>query len=163
REMFLTAMLHTDVPVDELSADLSGHGTRGTWRNLLFRHLFNYLPDFGLDEFTIGGLPAHPLVVENGYSKFDLELFVLSAAEGIRIRAVYGTDFFARDDVAALLARYEALLLSLDADPGRPVGEVPVWSEQDHTVIDTANRTATVDLPEHVLCAIRDRCRDTPG
>jgi amino acid adenylation domain-containing protein len=148
REVFFESLVHLDVPVDDLAADV------GPGRNVLFRHLFNYITGDGLAEFTIGGLTARPLMTENGFSKFDLELFVISTAGEIGLRAVYGTEFLDRETVEAMLARYEALLLTCAADPDRPTGELRVWSDQDHAVIEAANRTATPLATDSVLAAI---------
>jgi non-ribosomal peptide synthetase component F len=160
REVFFDSLLRADVPVDDLSAELPRQGS--TWRNLLFRHLFNYVSELGLEQFTLAGMPARPLIVENGCSKFDLELFVLSSKERIRVRAVYGTEFFERDEVTSLLSRYERLLLTLGAEPDRPLGEFRVWSEQDEAVIDAANATRKDGLPLSQLTVLRERCLSAP-
>ncbi|HEX5495831.1 MAG TPA: amino acid adenylation domain-containing protein [Mycobacteriales bacterium] len=162
REVFFDSLLHADVPVDNLSADLSRTGS--SWRDLLFRHLFNYVAGLGLDGFTIGGMDARPIMVENGYSKFDLEFFVLSSPEDIWIRAVYGTEFLGRDEVAGLLARYETLLVRLGtgAVVDTPVQGIEVWSDRDRHLVDTVNRTAGPVEPERVLDAVRDQVTASP-
>ncbi|MFL6121949.1 non-ribosomal peptide synthetase [Actinophytocola sp.] len=157
---FLEAIAHADVPVDNLYAEVARDG--GSWRNTLFRHVFNYVPGVDLGEFTIGGLTATPLVVEIPYSKFDLEFFVLSGAADIRLRAVFSTDVFTRDQVHALLARYDRLLVSLGADTRRPVRDVRLWSEHDHAVIDAANDTTADAGPGTVVDAVRRRVAESP-
>ncbi|MFG2353524.1 amino acid adenylation domain-containing protein [Streptomyces sp. NPDC048521] len=151
REVFFEALAHADVPVDHLTPLVPRGGS--SWRNMLFRHLFNYVPGSVLPRFAIGGLTAEPLVVENGYSKFDLEFFVVSAPDRLRVRAVYCTELLTRQDVELLLQRYEALLVQLAEDVERPVGALRVWSEQDRTVIASANRTQAEVGSESVLTA----------
>ncbi|HSR26766.1 MAG TPA: condensation domain-containing protein, partial [Candidatus Eisenbacteria bacterium] len=160
REVFFESLAHADVPVDDLSAELPRGGH--SWRHLLFRHLFNYLPGLGVEEFTIDGRPARTLLVENGYSKFDLELFVLSTSDRIRLRAVYGTEFLARDDVTNLLDRYEALLRILPDVLDRPVGELPMYSDRDRRIIEAANATAAGVQPATVPEAIHRHVTATP-
>lgn len=157
---FLEGIAHADVPVDSLYSEVTRDGA--SWRNSLFRHVFNYVPDMDLGEFTIGGLAAAPLVVEIPYSKFDLELFVMSSAEGIRLRTVYSTDVFTSEQVRALLRRYDRLLVTAGAEPRRPVLDVPLWSEHDHAVIDAANRTAESGGPDTVMDTVRGRVAESP-
>jgi amino acid adenylation domain-containing protein len=161
REVFFESLAHADVPVDDLAAELPRRGH--SWRHLLFRHLFNYVPRLGVEEFTIDGRPARSLLVENGYSKFDLELFVLSGADRFRLRAVYGTEFFTRDDVTRLLDRYEALLRILPDALDRPVGELSMYSDRDRAVIEAANTTAAAVHPATVPEAIHLHVAANPG
>ncbi len=156
---FLEAIAHADVPVDNLYAEVARGGS--SWRNTLFRHVFNYVPGVDLGGFTIGGLAATPLVIEIPYSKFDLEFFVMSTAEDVRLRAVFSTDVFTGDQVRALLCRYDQLLVSLGADTRRPARDVALWSEDDHAVIDAANRTDAAGQGT-VLDAVRRRVAESP-
>jgi amino acid adenylation domain-containing protein len=158
--VFLEAIAHADVPVDNLYSEVARGGS--SWRNTLFRHVFNYVPGIDLGEFTIGGLTATPLVTEIPYSKFDLELFVMSGAADVRLRAVFSTDVFTRDQVRALLRRYDRLLVSLGADTRLPVRDVSLWSEKDHAVIDAANRTTADTGPGTVVDAVRSRMTESP-
>ncbi|WP_328454215.1 non-ribosomal peptide synthetase [Amycolatopsis sp. NBC_00438] len=153
RDTYFGALLHADVPVDcypELVPRVDS-----TWRNRLCRHLFNYFPQLALGSgATVAGRPARMLVVENGYSKFDLEFGFASSADELRVIARHATGKLDRADVEALLLRYDALLVACGADPDRPIGDIPVWSEQDHAVIDAANDTARTHEPESVVAAV---------
>lgn len=154
RDVFFDALAHADVPVDHLTPLVPRGGS--SWRNMLFRHLFNYVPGSVLPRFTIGSLQAEPLVVENGFSKFDLEFFVVAAPDRLRVRAVYCTDLLARQDVELLLERYDALLVQLAEDVERPIGALRVWSDRDREVIAAANRTQAEVGSESVLSAFTD-------
>ncbi|MFI9601941.1 amino acid adenylation domain-containing protein [Streptomyces sp. NPDC052043] len=160
RDVFFDALAHADVPVDHLTPLVPRGGS--SWRNMLFRHLFNYVPDSVLHQFTIGGRQAEPLVVENGFSKFDLEFFVVAAPDRLRVRAVYCTELLTRQDVELLLERYDALLVQLAEDVERSVGALRVWGDQDHEVIATANRTQAEVGPESVLTAFTARLLASP-
>ncbi|MFF6808160.1 amino acid adenylation domain-containing protein [Streptomyces sp. NPDC012616] len=151
RDVFFDALAHADVPVDHLTPLVSRGGS--SWRNMLFRHLFNYVPGSVLPRFTIGSLQAEPLVVENGFSKFDLEFFVVATSDRLRVRAVYCTDLLTRQDVELLLERYDALLVQLAEDVERPIGALRVWSDRDREVIAAANRTQAEVGSESVLSA----------
>ena len=149
REVFLDALAHADVPVDGL-AELQPRAG-GSWRRMLFQHLFNYTADVTTGEFTVCERTARPLPLENGCSKFDLEFFVLSDAADIRIRAVFRPQVLDRPDVSRMLERYEALILELAAAPDRPLHELTGWSARDRAVIDAANETAGPVHPVTVL------------
>ncbi|NRQ39370.1 amino acid adenylation domain-containing protein [Nonomuraea sp. NN258] len=170
REAFLGALQHADVPVDVLVAE-SGRW-QGSWRNTLFRHGFNYVPDAGGDTFEIDGMPARRLITENGFSKLDLEFFFLAAEDEIRIRAVHYAEVLGTADVESLVDRYDELLVSLDEQPLLPLGELPISCAHDRAVIAAANDTDTPvadpTLPEAVArtvaatpsaVAIRDGAR----
>ncbi|WP_367127399.1 amino acid adenylation domain-containing protein [Saccharothrix sp. HUAS TT1] len=161
RETFLGAIAHADVPVDALLSEV-GH-RRDTWRDTVFRHGFNYVPDVGEESFEIDGTPARRLFFENGCSKLDLEFFFVSARDGIRIRGAHSTEVLSATDVRLLLQRYDALLAGLGEDPDRPVGELPLFGPEDVAVIEAANDTAR-DLPHPALPqAIARQVRATPG
>ncbi|WP_147455196.1 non-ribosomal peptide synthetase [Saccharothrix australiensis] len=160
RDTFLEALAHTDVPAERMAAELPRD--RDPWRAPLVRHLFNYLPGLGFAEFDLAGMPARPVLVENGCSRYDLEFFVTSADDRLRVRAVHRADALDAEDVDRLLARFEALLVALAADPDRPLGEVTAWSPADHAVIGAANDTARPVEPATVVEAVAARVAATP-
>jgi non-ribosomal peptide synthetase component F len=151
RDVFLGSMAHADVSVDDVSAELPRSGS--AWRDTLYRHMFNYFPGSDTTEFAIGGKTARSVPVENGYSKFDLEFFVMISAETIKLRAGYYTEVLGREDVEAMLRRFEALLAEVAADPDRPLGEVRAFSAEDRATIEAANRTES-PTSESVLEAV---------
>ncbi|MFD7033803.1 amino acid adenylation domain-containing protein [Streptomyces sp. NPDC059917] len=161
REAFFGAMTHTDVPVDALLPEVRHTGA--TWRNTVFRHLFNYVPDAGREHFELDGMPARRLLVENGHSKFDLEFFFFSSPEEIKIRGVFYTEILSRTDTEFLLERYDALLVALGEDPDRPMGEVPVFSARDTAVVAANNDTARAHGSATLLEAVARSARATPG
>jgi acyl carrier protein len=143
RDVFLAALAHADISVDEMLAELPRSSSSG--QAALYRHMFNYLPDTyppetGAAELVIDGMPARLLPVDNGFSKFDLELFVVPGQPDIRFR--YRDEVLTRADVTAMLRRYEAILTGAAMDPERPVGELAGWSEQDRETIAVGSANA---------------------
>lgn len=128
RDDFLEAIGHADVSLDDFSGDLPRRGS--AWRDTILRHLFNYVSGMSVEPFTIAGRPARPVLVENGFSKFDLEFFVVSAPDAVWIRAVHYTEVLDAADARLLLERYETLLRLVTADIDAPVGALPVWAER---------------------------------
>ncbi len=162
RDAFLGAVGHADVPVDLLLPELR-EGAGASWRNAVFRHQFNYVPGGGPDTFPVAGATARRFHAENGYSKFDLEFFIVSSPGRVLLRAMYYTDILAREDARALTERFEQLLLDAAADPDRPTGEIPVMSAADRAVIDAANDTGRPLRAPTVLEAIRDQAARVPS
>jgi non-ribosomal peptide synthetase component F len=158
RDMFLGAMAHVNASVDDLSAELPRSGS--SWQTTLYRHLFNYLPETDISDLAIDGMSARVHLVENGFSKFDLELFAAPSKAEIRFR--YSTEILARRDAEALLRRYEALLIAAAADPDRPLAEIAGWSEEDREIIVAANATARSARPPSVLEAFRSQVLAAP-
>ncbi|MEH1014245.1 amino acid adenylation domain-containing protein [Micromonospora sp. CPCC 206060] len=159
RSTFLTSLSQADVPVDDLLLEVP-RGAGSSWRNTLFQHVFNYAKGVDPSRFEQAGLKG--LSVENGFSKFDLEFFILPSDTDITIRAAYHTGAFDRTEVDLLLRRYEALFLQVAEDVNRPVRELSGWSDTDRTVIGAANRTGGLPEPVNVLTAVADRCRTSP-
>jgi amino acid adenylation domain-containing protein len=161
RDTYFAALSHVDVPVDSIPDLVPRAGA--SWQNRLCRHLFNYFPQLGLPDFYLSGVRARPLLVDNGFSKFDLEFFVASSTETIVIIARYCEDKLSRADAAALLARYEAMLSHFGERTDEPLGELAAWSEQDRAVIGAANHTTAEVSPLNVAERVHQHVRRAPG
>jgi amino acid adenylation domain-containing protein len=153
-ETLRAAEAHADVPVDAHPELLPR--SRPDRRLTPFRYVFQ--PPSDLGEFRIGDWTATPLVLDRGFSKFDLEL----SATATGVRARYRTSLFKPADAARLLARYEAVVAALAAGPDALVGDIRAWSAEDHQVIAAANDTAGPVRPESVLCGIQEQVARTP-
>lgn len=159
RSVFMNSITHSDVPVDALMDRVVR--PKSGWRNTLFRHVFNYVPGTGAAQFELGGLAATVLSVENGYSKFDLELFVLTDNDGITLRTAFHREAFTATDVELLIDRFEALLLTAGEHPDTPVGTLTILGAQDRSVIDRANATGARSAPA-VLQLFLDHAQQNP-
>lgn len=143
RGTFLEAISNAGVPLEQVSPAVLGD-TPSAWRSSFFRHLFNYVPGTVDTSATVGGLPVRHVMVENGYSRFDLEFFIMPGAEQTTVRAAYCVDAFDGGDVALLLERYDALLAALGRDsaddtvPALPVAALSRWGATDHAVLTPA-------------------------
>ncbi|MFB1042728.1 condensation domain-containing protein [Streptomyces chrestomyceticus] len=158
RDAFLGAMAHAHTSVDELAGELPGIGT--SWQTQLFRHLFNFLPDAPVGELRVDGMPARLLTVDNPHSKFDLELVGSPARAELMLRH---SRTLTPADAAALLARFEALLVTAAQDPDRPLGETAGWSERDRETVDRANDTALNGQPATVGASFTSWARSRPA
>jgi len=161
RDRFLAAMAHAGVSVDDLMAEMPR--TSSSWQTSLYRHVFNYLPQVGTEQFTVDGSEARLLSVDHGYAKFDLELVVIPAKAELSLR--YNTELLSRTDIEALLRRYEAILIEAAADADRPVGEYAGWSDSDREVVAAANHEGEEPPPDcraTVAEAVRDWASQAP-
>jgi amino acid adenylation domain-containing protein len=161
RTVFFNGLTHADVPVEHLTRLIPRKGA--SWREALFRHVLNYVPADELAPFKIGDAHAEHLLLENGSSRFDLEFFVLSSAEKLRVRAAYCTEMFGRADVESLLRRFDELLVRVAGNVDRLVGELDVFSAVDREVINAANDTARPVQPATVLAGVLRQVRERPG
>lgn len=162
RRTFMEAMAHKDVPTDDVLDMVERDGSG--WRNALFKHVFNYVP-FAEDQrtFTLAGAEAELLVVENGFSQFDLEFFVSANQETATVRAAFYTGVLDRSDVELMVQRYDALLVALGTGADTPIASLPSWSARDHEVIDAANATdRAIGLPS-VLTGFARRAAADPA
>nr|WP_255519165.1 non-ribosomal peptide synthetase [Kitasatospora sp. SID7827] len=161
RRTFLEAMAHQDVSADDLLDVVQRDGSG--WRNVLFKHVFNYVP-YVEDQraFTVAGADAELVVVENGFSQFDLEFFVSSSKDKATVRAAFYTGALDRSDVELMVSRYDALLVAVGAAPDAPIASLPTWSERDRAVIDAANATDRAVEPPSVLAGFARRAAAEP-
>ena len=160
RDTFLAALAHADASVDDLLAELPRLGS--SWRDTLYRHLFNYVVDTDGSELTVDGMPARTVGVENGNSKFDLELFVTSRPGGVRLRVAYYRGALRHEDAERFLDRFEALLLAVAADPESELAGFDAWDSADHHVITAANGRDADPVRESALEAIATQVVHSP-
>jgi hypothetical protein len=128
-----------------------------SWRSPIYRHAFNYVSAASIGALRFGDLDPHVEHLPTSYSRFDLEFFVTALPDGLALRAVYSTELHHPADVAALLARYEALLLAVAANTDTPIGQIPILTPADREVLDQAvvrvEDTFGQQLPPGVLGA----------
>jgi amino acid adenylation domain-containing protein len=158
RDAFLGGLQHS-ASYEDIHAELSSHSV--DWRVPLFRHSFNYRPERPT-ALTVAGHRVRELDSNNGMSQLDLELIVFQESSGISLRAAFNTEIHDPVDIAAMLARYESLLIALDANPGLPAGQLDLASAADRKLIGTVNDTRRCWPASTVTELIAHRARRTP-
>ncbi|MFE8944798.1 amino acid adenylation domain-containing protein [Streptomyces sp. NPDC007856] len=146
RSVFLTGLEHGEASFEAVQPMLENRS--GHWRTPLFHHSFNFRPAMPDEELSMTGLPVTLLDVGHGLSRLDLEFIVFAGPDAIDVRAVFSTEAHDADDIAALLDRYESLLIGLGGDSAAPVGAVDLSSEDDRRIGTRLNATAC-DWPTH--------------
>ncbi|MFI9379850.1 condensation domain-containing protein [Kutzneria sp. NPDC052558] len=144
RRTFFDVMMHNGRGAESRLPRLEG--AESPWRNPIFRHVFNYVPVPEVRALRFGDREAHQEHLPVPFSKFDIEYLVIALPEGLMLRTVYSTELHRAQDVAAMLARYEALLVAVAEDSDCPLWMVPMLTVGDLAVLDQATVTVVDDF-----------------
>lgn len=148
RETVLGACSHQDLPLEPLLQGLQTQRQPG--RHPLFQVVFG-LQAASPDNWSMQGLDATRIELDNGSAKFDWTLLLTEKAKGLQVRSEYSTDLFEAQTIRRFLRHYQHLLESVVAAPDQRLPDLalldPVEREQ---LLDSWNRTTTVYE--------RDRC-----
>jgi amino acid adenylation domain-containing protein len=128
RRAAIEAFTHQDLPFEKLLSVL--HPDRATGRSPLFQVMF-VLQNAPLPALHSPELVLTPLDSISGTAKFDLTLFALEAAEGLRLIMEYSAELFEPDTVDRMLAHYQVLLEGIVARPDQPIGSLPMLTESE--------------------------------
>jgi aspartate racemase len=148
RQESLGAYAHQDLPFERLVEVL--HPQRDPGRTPLFQVMF-VLQNAPLPALKSPELELTPLEVEIGAAKFDLTLFVTESDEGLLATMEYSSDLFEAATIDRMLGHYRTLLEGVVAQPERPIGTLPMMTEEEQRqVLGQWNDTATEDLASAV-------------
>ncbi len=132
RQTALDAYQHQEMPFEALVEALNP--PRDTSRHPLFQVLFTLQnapwPDVRLADLTISYVP-----LDSQTAKFDLWLSLRETEAGLQAEVEYNTDLFDAATVARMMGHFETLLESIAADAQRPIGSLPMLSEQERRQI----------------------------
>ncbi len=148
REVALGAYAYQDLPFEKLVEALNPE--RDLSRPPLFQVMFNLenIPKKALD---IQGLNIDEFELDSGIAQFDLTLEMVEKAEGLSCLFEYNADLFDATTIARMLGHYQTLLEGIVADPGQPIGALPLLTEAErHQLLVEWNDTQA-DYP-------RDMC-----
>ncbi len=121
----LTAFAHQDLPFERLVEELAPE--RDLSRSPLFQVLFS-LQNAPAGELRLPGLTLAPVETGAAVAKFDLSLYLVETGAEITGGLEHNRDLFDAGTVERLGARFAALLAAAVADPGCPVGDLPLLS-----------------------------------
>jgi amino acid adenylation domain-containing protein/thioester reductase-like protein len=120
--VFLAGLDHQEVPFEQV---LQAAGiARDPSRSPLFQIVFN----FQADQSSAGTPGSELRDMHNGGSDFDLLFNVVARADGITAHIDYYADVYREATVAGIAAAFQAVLRAAAADPGQPVGVLPLLS-----------------------------------
>jgi non-ribosomal peptide synthetase component F len=127
REVTLGAYGHQQAPFDKVVEAVQPA------RDVSYTPLFQVA--FGVDnapkqKLELAGLSQSALPFDYEAVRFDLTLWVVERADGLRVYWTYSTDLFEAATIERLHRQYESLLRHVVANPETPVDLVPIRSEE---------------------------------
>ena len=144
REIALEAYAHQDLPFEKLVEEL--HPERSLSHTPLFQVLF-VLRNTPQPAMKLQGLTLSPLESDIGASKFDLNLFIVEEAEGLKASLEFNTDLFDASTIKRMLGHFQVRLEGIVANPEQRLSALPLLTEPErHQLLVEWNDTST-DYP----------------
>lgn len=148
REALRAGLTRPDVPYEELVREV--RAGRGGGDGSLFQVAFNYKPrrDGALDlgeALRVAEVPLDP-----GVAPFELTLVVDHTREALACHLDHARSLFEPERMRRMAGHLRRLLEEMVRDPRRPVGDLPMLSEEEIAELRAWNDTAA-DFPRHRL------------
>ncbi|WP_410598328.1 non-ribosomal peptide synthase/polyketide synthase [Amycolatopsis sp. lyj-90] len=129
RETVLEAFAHGDVPFDRVVDEVQPE--RDPSRTPLVQAVV-VLQTPLVNPREVAGLTVSEYDLPRPSARFDLVIEFWPRPDGLRVTVEYATALFDSETIEQLTASLEALLTGIAADPGRPVGDLPLLTAADH-------------------------------
>jgi amino acid adenylation domain-containing protein len=134
----LEVYAHQDLPFEKLVEELKPE--RDLKRNPVVQILF-VMQNTEQRALQLAGLSVEPFRLGNASSRFDLALFMSEGEKGLEALWRYNSDVFESTAIATFAATFEALLISIAANPLARVSTLAMKSSSE----SQANQTRTAD------------------
>ncbi|ACU62621.1 non-ribosomal peptide synthetase [Chitinophaga pinensis] len=142
----LEAYSHQDAPLERVIETLAV--PRDFSRHPLFQILFVLQNVPAVQELQLDALQVTPYYLENATTKFDMTFTAIPSANGIDIAIEYCIDLFEEKSIERMGVQFRKILEGIAINRMRKIGELPILSDDEHTlVLHTFNDTC-VDLPQ---------------
>jgi len=146
REVALGAYAHQDLPFEKLVEELQPGRDRS--RTPLFQVMF-VLQNTPTSALELPGLTVNSLNLDSGTAKFDLTLFIMETAQGLRASLEYNTDLFKAATITRMLGNFQTLLEGIVANPQQRLSDLPLLTAAEkHQLLVEWNNTQT-DYPSN--------------
>jgi hypothetical protein len=126
RETMLGAYANQDLPFDQLVDALQ---TRRDMQKQPLFQIFFALNNNRTAEFDLPGITTEPLAVDNGISKFDIEMSLVERDGRLVMTAIYNRDLFEEATISLMLERYERCLSETASNLNLRLLEVPLGDD----------------------------------
>ena len=148
RQVALDAYAHQDLPFEKLVEALQPH--RDSSYSPLFQVMFVFqnaplippkMPDLNLSVAEI----------HNRTAKFDLTLIMREDGSSLVGEFEYNTDLFEGNRISRMVGHFQNLLEGIVANPGMPIGDLPLLTAVERQQILVNWNDTRVDYPKDVL------------
>ncbi|HET7695318.1 MAG TPA: amino acid adenylation domain-containing protein [Vicinamibacterales bacterium] len=145
KEVALAAYAHQDLPFDRVVEELQPQ--RDLSRNPLFQVMLavQNMPAWSLDLPALALLPYETPVVT---TRLDLEIYVRDMPHAFAMQFVYATDLFDEASIQRLQRHYCRLLEGMTADLDRPVADLPLMDDEEHSRVVVGWNATARPFPE---------------
>lgn len=134
REVCQRAFVHQGLPFEKLVEELQPRRDLGS-------HAF-FQVMFVLQNVPIAlkypGISLHPLKIDYGTTKFDLNLWVEETDQGFLLSMTYRKDLFNASTIKRMLTHYQTLLEGIVANPDQRISHLPLLPADERTHLLTA-------------------------
>jgi amino acid adenylation domain-containing protein/FkbM family methyltransferase len=144
----LDAYTHQDLPLEKLVEELQPE--RDLSRNPLFQVMFA-MQNVPIATLELSGLTPGPLATERTKTRFDLEVHLQAAKEGIEGKFVYNIDLFDVATIERMIGHYQKILEGIVANPDFRLSELPLLTENERQQLQVEWNNTSTDYP-------RDKC-----
>lgn len=158
RESCLGAYAHQEVPFERLVEELRPE------RSLSHSPIFQV--SFGLnnaprDELKLPGLQLKSLGVDDDTVRWDLAIWVVQDAEGLRGRWTYRTELFRPETIRRITVHWETLLRSIVAAPESRIQSLEMLTEEERKQRELDELMTGIVSAEKLLTARRKTIKVT--
>ena len=144
RKAAVDAYAHKDLPFEKLVEEINPG--RDLSRNPLFQVMFA-LQNVPVPTMELSGLTMSRMEVQATRTRFDLEVHLREAEEGLRGMFVYSTGLFDAAAVERMAGHYVRILEGIVADPGQRLSELPLLTEAERHRLLVGWNNAKADYP----------------
>jgi aspartate racemase len=141
QETVLQGFANQEVPFERVVEAVQPK--RDPSRHPVFQINFLLQRDF-VHSFQVSGLTLTAIPSVSSGAIYDLNLFLVERAEGWRASCEYNTDLYESGTIRRLLGHFQTLLEGIDADPRRPISELPMLAaSEERQLLREWNETGT--------------------
>lgn len=128
----LEALANQDLPFERLVDELKIE--RSLSHHPIFQIAFAYHPRSS-ESLALANLHVTPMMVDFGWAKFDLTLFVNETEEGLRLSLEYSQDLFKPNTIERMMRHLCSLLTFVAHHPDTPICCIPLLSDEERRTI----------------------------
>jgi len=126
KKRLLDAYTYQELPFEKLVEELRPDRDPGV--NPLFQIGFA-MQNVPFSDLVLSGLTVSRIEIEDTATKFDLEVYLLQTAEGLRVTFVYNTDLFNAVTIERMAAHYQRMLEGIASDPDQSLSRLIIGDE----------------------------------